>query len=164
MTEKINLEIAASKLFCECYRHHTGINAEFIGLNKPPVPDATCKIGDYELHIEIAHLFGNNIDAQRILGRDRKDPFTEETLKRQRLIPLNIRIPKALNYILDNKSKKVYETEKVWLVIRNGFPIWIKDDFELFKSEIEIPKIHPFEKIWLICDGKGNSGLMEIKS
>ena len=126
------------------------------------MPDATCRIGNTEIDLEIAHLYGSDIDAQRLLGRNRRVPFTEETLKEQRLIPLNLRIPNELNSILKSKSKKTYETERVWLVIRNGYPLWNKEDFENYKSEIILPKEHPFEKIWLVCDSRGYSGLIEI--
>jgi len=162
MTEKENLEISAAEIFCKCYPKNTGICAKFFGLNKPPLPDATCKIGNTTIDLEIAHLYGSSIDAQRLLGRKRRVPFTEETLKEQRLIPLNLRIPCELNSILENKSNKTYETERVWLVIRNGFPLWAKEDFENYKSEIILPLSHPFEKIWLICDARGNTGLIEI--
>ncbi len=162
MTEKENLEIAAAGIFCKCYQENTGTCAEFLGLNAPPLPDTTCKIGNTKIDIEIAHLYGSGIDAQRLLRRKRRVPFTEETLKEQRLIPLNLRIPGELNSILENKSNKAYETERIWLVIRNGYPLWEKEDFENYKAEIILPLSHPFEKIWLICDARGNSGLIEI--
>jgi len=163
MTEKENLEIAAAEIFCNCYQKDTGTSAEFLRLNSPPLPDTTCKIGNTKIDLEIAHLYGSDVDAQRLLGRKRRVPFTEETLKQQRLIPLNLRIPSELNYILKSKSKKTYESKIVWLVIRNGFPLWTKKDFENYMSEIILPKKHPFEKIWLICDSRGYSGILEIR-
>ena len=162
MTEKENLEISAAKIFCHCYQKAVGARAQFQRLNSPPLPDATCKIGDKHIDIEIAHLFGSGLDAQRLLGRKRRVPFSEETLMKQRIIPLNLRLTSELNHILKNKSEKSYQTEKVWLVIRNGFPLWGKEDFEDYSSEILFPEMHPFEKIWLICDPRGCSGLLEL--
>jgi hypothetical protein len=162
MTEKENLEIAAAEIFCNCYLKKEGIFAEFLKINYPPLPDATCTIGDNKVDLEIAHLYGSGIDAQRLLGRQRKVPFCKNMLREQRLIPLNFRIPSELNNILKNKSTKKYESERVWLVIRNAFPLWEKSDFINYQSEIILPKKSPFEKIWLICDSKGYSGLLEF--
>lgn len=88
--------------------------------------------------------------------------YQKDTGALAEFLGLNLRIPGELTRILEKKSTKTYKTEKVWLVIRNGFPLWDKEDFENYKSEIILPKKHPFEKIWLICDSRGYSGLAEI--
>lgn len=76
-------------------------------------------------------------------------------------IPLNERVISELNFILEGKAQKRYGS-RTWLLIRNAYPIWYKEDFELYKSNILLPDKHSFEEIWLLCDRDGSSGILQL--
>ncbi|MGK8440455.1 hypothetical protein ACRS3X_24490 [Ectopseudomonas hydrolytica] len=163
MSEKEDLEAAAAAIFCKCYQRETGSPAELLRHNPTPKPDSTCCIGNIQIDVEIAHLYGTSIDAQNLLTRPRRKPLSTQEKTNNNIKPLNARVLGELNQILKNKSDKKYNSNETWLVIRNAFPLWSKQDFEQNLSEIAYPQHHPFEKIWLICDRQGNTGLIELR-
>jgi len=162
MCEKELLEAAAASIFCSCLQKETGVHARFLRHNNVPKPDTTCTIQDTEIDLEIAHLYGTEIDAQNSLNRARRTPLSKQTTINNSTKTLTERALCSLNYILENKSSKKYDSACTWLVIRNVFHPWSKNDFAQHYSEIYIPKNHPFEKIWLICDPRGETGLIEL--
>jgi hypothetical protein len=134
----------------------------FERLLNPPKPDALCYLNGHELHVEVAHVYGSESDAKVLLGRKGESVPTGEQLKQTRIVPLDIRILTPLNKILINKAGKNYETNRVWLLVRSGFPLWNKDDFIEHRSKIQIPISHPFEKIWLLCGKQASDGVLQI--
>ncbi len=38
----------------------------------------------------------------------------------------------------------------------------MKNDFELYRGDIIVPRDHAFEEIWLVCDPVGASGTMRL--
>ena len=75
------------------------------------------------------------------------------------------RLTSALSQILSNKSNKTYNSNRVWLVIRNVSPLWQVKDFKQYIKHFPTPVNkdqesqvfhHPFEQIWLLPDFAGN--------
>lgn len=164
MNEKESLELHAVQLFVDLYNNKNGVGLKFIKLLMPPEADGLCELNGEELGIEVAHIYGAETDATRILGRKLRNALGEKELLANRLYPLDQKIPFALNQVLNNKASKLYNATRVWLIIRNGFPLWFKEDFEQYLERITLPKLHPFEQIWLICDSTGKSGLLKLYS
>ena len=68
----------------------------------------------------------------------------------------------ALDKLISNKAQKSYDSEKVWLVIRNAHPDWHAEELEQTPHLLQIPPKHPFEQIWLIGDMQGQSGILAL--
>ncbi|MEW6387333.1 MAG: hypothetical protein AB1491_07450 [Thermodesulfobacteriota bacterium] len=128
--------------------------------SNPPNPDFYCNLDGKKIGIEIAHLYGSERDARSSFGRERKNERNIQS-RINPPIPLNCRIPYDLNRTLLEKANHNYG-KNTWLVIRNAYPIWFKDDFEQYINQINIPRKHYFDEIWLICDGKGLSGILKL--
>jgi hypothetical protein len=113
------------------------------------------------LDIEIAHLYGSEEEAMAILGRDltEKTRATLHTLKDE---PAEERLLRSLNRILENKAGKHYETKRVWLVIRNTHPAWRQEDIKALEHLITMPVPHAFEKVWILGDIEGISGIVRL--
>lgn len=163
MNEKEALEHYAIHNFVVAFNDATGKKQlEFRELRKPPEPDGICLFEGIEISIEVAHLYGTQIDAEVILGRGRRLPRTAKEMTNNRLCPLNLRLLHALNKILANKALKSYTADRVWLLVRNGFPLWNNGDFMSYSDRIHVPKYHPFEQIWLLCNNAGRSGILRL--
>lgn len=155
MKEKEALEYHAIQYFIAAYNPSHRRQLQFIGLGHPPEPDAMCALDEQPLGIEVAHLYGSSLDAERILGHQRRGPQTKEKEQANRLIPLRQRVLAQLNKTLRAKSRKRYSRSPVWLLVRNGFPLWTQQDFEQHLSDIIVPEHHPFEHIWLLDNYDG---------
>jgi len=129
--------------------------------SNPPNPDFYCNLDGEKIGIEIAHLYGSERNSRLLLGREQKNEQNIQSRITHSVVPLNCRIPYDLNRILLQKANHRYGG-KTWLVIRNAFPIWHKDDFEQYIHQINIPHKHSFDEIWLICDRKGSSGILRL--
>lgn len=158
--EKIRLEHEAAKLFMRAYEKETGCKIRHIWHNKPRKPDTSCMLGDEHLDMEIAHLYGSEIEAMKLLGRELPDKSKLDLHLLERSSKTEERLLIALNLILENKAKKQYQSDRVWLVIRNAHPEWSAQSIEKMKSKIIIPKHHPFNQIWVVGDMKGLSGIV----
>ena len=162
LKEKNSLEFHAAQLFADLYSRSHGTKLKFVELHKPPEPDALCELGGEKLGIEIVHIYGTETDAKRVLNRKLREPLGEEELMANRLCSLEQKIPFALSQVIYSKAAKSYLGDRLWLVIRNAFPLWYKDDFVRYLERISLPTIHHFEQIWLVCDARGKSGLLRI--
>ena len=159
--EKIALEHQAAKLFMRLYQHKFGIKMQHIWHNEPAKPDVSCYLEQQRLDLEIAHLYGSEVEAMHILGRELGDNTHRELLALLRT-PAQHRLLTALNRLISNKAEKSYNTERVWLVIRNANPLWTRRDILVHHHQLHMPKQHPFEQIWLIGDLQGQSGILAL--
>ncbi|MEW9797326.1 hypothetical protein [Alteromonas sp. CYL-A6] len=160
--EKIVLEHQAAKLFMRWYESITGREIRHIWHNQPQKPDVSCYLDGQRLDMEIAHLYGSEPDAMRILKRELSAKTKAELKKQAGLTNTDERLMEALHRILVNKSKKSYHSERVWLVIRNANACWDRQRIEALKSRIRVPANHPFEQIWIVCDMKGETGIVRL--
>lgn len=159
LDKKRRLEAYAAKYFSESLqRHHSRhLTIEAVGDH----PDVTCLLDGVRLDIEVAHIYGSERDARMVYGRTRDYEKTREHRIAHALVPLNERVIVDLNSILEEKARNRYGG-KTWLLIRNAYPLWNKEDFELYFSDIIIPADHSFEEIWLLCDRDGRSGILRL--
>jgi hypothetical protein len=161
--EKQDLERSAIAEFAAAFTvaANRGVLA-FETLLKPPHPDARCSVNGSAVFVEIAHLYGTDSDARELLGRTGHASPTDEERRLHRSVPLHARILGPLNRILAQKATKSYPDAPIWLVIRNGFPIWKHEEFTLYRGDIVVPKIHPFSEIWLLCGITRESRLVRL--
>ena len=96
-------------------------------------------------------------------GRKAKfDAQTQQALHQLASIPAAERMLNALHRIISQKAHKSYDSQRVWLVIRNANPRWSCVDIERHRALLQIPAVHPFEQIWLVGDWHGDSGLLSL--
>lgn len=143
------------------YEKQFGTPMRHIWHNLPRKPDVSCYLNDSKLDLEIAHIYGSEVEARLILGRDADNKMLSALQQLNRL-PVNHRLIAALNAVLASKSQKKYHTRRVWLVLRNMNSLWQQDDFEQHRHQIVLPESHPFEQIWLMGDAKGRSGVIRL--
>ena len=79
-SEKIRLEHEAAKLFMHRYEKDTGVHFRHIWHNEPSQPDVSAWLDGERLDIEIAHLYGSEQEAMKILGKD-LSPKTQRELR-----------------------------------------------------------------------------------
>ncbi|WP_245728327.1 hypothetical protein [Rheinheimera pacifica] len=159
--EKIKLEHEAARLFMRLYEQRFGIAMRHIWHNEPARPDVSCYYDEQKLDLEIAHLYGSEVEAMHILGRELGSNTHKELLALLRT-PVQHRLLTALNRLISNKAEKTYHTERVWLVIRNANPLWTRREILQHYHQLHMPKRHPFEQIWLIGDMQGQSGILAL--
>jgi hypothetical protein len=159
--EKIELEHQAAKLFMRLYQHKFGVKMRHIWHNEPAKPDVSCYLEQQKLDLEIAHLYGSEAEAMKILGRELKGG-TLEALQSLEQWPVAERLLQALDKLIINKAQKSYDSDKVWLVIRNAHPDWHAQELEQTPHLLQIPPKHPFEQIWLVADMTGQAGLVPL--
>ena len=147
--EKIRLEHEAAKLFMHRYEKQFGVPMRHIWHNEPRKPDVSCYLNGERLDLEIAHLYGSTEEAKQLLGRD-LSPQTQKELDHLRKTAPAHRMLEALSRVLQNKSQKCYESQKVWLVIRNLNPHWHTSEFANHLHLIQRPQQHPFQQMWLL--------------
>ena len=160
--EKIELEHQAAKLFMRQYEKQTGLEIRHIWHNKPNKPDVSCELEGQRLDIEIAHLYGSEAEAMKILKRHLTEKTREALQEQARYTSVHERLLKALNRILENKAQKHYKTERVWLVIRNAHPAWTSEEITQLRHNIYVPDGHPFEQIWIVADYQAKSGIVQL--
>ena len=161
LSEKIRLEHEAARLFMRLYQRRYGVSMRHIWHNEPARPDVSCYYDDQKLDLEIAHLYGSEVEAMHILGRELAENTHKELLALLRT-PAQHRLLTALNRLVCNKAEKSYQSERVWLVIRNANPLWTRRDVLQHIKQLHMPKLHPFEQIWLIGDMQGKTGLVAL--
>lgn len=162
-TEKILLETQAAELFAQCYAAQFNRSVSLVSNNVPQKPDVTCLVGERRIDIEIAHLYGSQAEAQQILGKSLDCKTQHELSLLEAEGNTDQRLVNALNRILANKASKHYDSECVWLVIRNVNPQWQQQDISNNLDKLTIPKGHPFNQVWIIGDFAGTSGLVLIE-
>lgn len=158
---KRRLEIYAVIYFITTYRRLFGGWPTLVDMPKPPEPDFIIRLDAHEVGVEVAHLYGSERDARLLLGHSQPEESTSQARVEHAMVPLNIRVPVELNRILYQKATKAYP-RSTWLVIRNAYPLWGKADFEMYPEALTIPREHPFEQIWLLCDQQGTSGMLRL--
>lgn len=162
LDEKRQLEFFAVLYFIRDQRKNHRRWLLFKEFSEPPNPDTYCLLNGVQVGIEVTHLCGNNHDAKKVLGKLNNGENPEGNQK-QAVPPasMNNRIPNELNRILEYKAKHQYG-DNTWLVIRNTYPFWEKDDFIRYRSDIIVPRHHAFEEIWLVCDPVAASGTIRL--
>jgi hypothetical protein len=160
-SEKRHLEHQAAKQFMRLYEQMTGQIIRHIWHNQPAKPDVSCYLNQQRLDLEIAHLYGSEVEAMHILGRDLDDNTRQELISLLNS-PAELRLYTALNRLLNNKSLKSYDSIRVWLVIRNLNPLWSTKDFRQLYAKLHIPRRQPFEQVWLISDQNDNAELIAL--
>mgnify|MGYP000562426063 CR=1 FL=1 len=158
--EKIKLEHEAAKLFMRAYEKNTGHEIRHIWHNKPRKPDTSCMLGGEHLDMEIAHLYGSEVEAMKLLGKELPEKSRLDLHLLVHSTDTNERLVLALNLILENKSKKHYRSSRVWLIIRNANPEWDAQIIKNMVSRITLPSSHSFDQIWIVGDMQGESGIV----
>ncbi len=160
--EKIHLEHEAAKLFMRRFEAKTGLKIRDIIHNQPAKPDVSCHLEGEILDLEVAHVYGSENEAMQILGHYIDKDTSVELKQLQTIRGANNRLLSALNRILYNKAKKNYQTDRVWLVLRNAHPAWTAKEIKQLRPDIVIPSNHPFEQIWIIGDFAGSSDILRL--
>lgn len=135
----------------------------FLSNNRPSKPDVSCLLDGKKVDIEIAHLYGTQQEAMAILGKHLSEHTKDELARLQENSTAEHRLITALNRILEQKSHKRYNSQHVWLVIRNVHPKWNTTKIRAASDSIVLPQEHPFEQIWIIGDPQANSGVFCLK-
>lgn len=161
-SEKRHLEHEAAKLFMRHYEKDTGHIIRHIWHNLPNRPDVSCELEGARLDLEIAHLYGSEQEAMKILGRSLSDKTRAELRQQACCSDVHQRLLNALNRILMNKAQKLYDSKRAWLVIRNAHPAWTAEKIMSLQHQINVPFSHPFEQIWMVADFAGESGIVQI--
>jgi len=163
VSEKEGLEQGAITNFAEYFSANSNRgHLMFKESLQPPYPDTLCELTGQPLYVEVAHIYGTETDAKYLLRRTgRAQPTKQERLK-STLTPLDKRYLIPLNKVLKSKAEKIYKGKPVWLLVRNGLPLWTSEDFNEHINEIKIPKKHPFDEIWLLCAPSGQFGAIQL--
>ncbi|WP_371185848.1 hypothetical protein [Thalassotalea maritima] len=160
--DKLRLERQAAELFADNFARLFDHQLNFTSHNAPQKPDVSYQLDNEPIDFEIAHLYGSQAEAQHILGKSLDAQTQQELYQLEAENNTDQRLVKALNRILCNKSKKQYDSQRVWLVIRNANPLWSKQSILTNVDKINVPRKHPFEQIWLIADFEGKTGLIPL--
>ena len=159
----LKLEHDAAKLFMRQYERLTGHHIRHIWHNQPKRPDVSCMLDGHKLDLEIAHLYGSSQEAMDILKQGINANVKHQLELQEAFSDTHERLISALNAILKNKAGKTYESNKVWLVIRNAHPAWKREQVLNAMSEIEVPSGYQFDQIWLVADFTGQSGIVRLR-
>ncbi len=161
LAEKVRLEHEAARLFMRLYQRRFGVSMRHIWHNEPAKPDVSCYLEQQRLDLEIAHLYGSEAEAMLLLGRE-LSPQTRDALAALQQVPVQERMLAALDRLIRQKTHKSYDSERVWLVIRNTHPVWHAEHLQPFRQTIELPAAQPFEQIWLVIDYRGEHGIAAV--
>jgi len=166
-TVKRQLERDAARLFMRQYELEFATPMRDIWHNEPSKPDISCHLDGQSLDLEIAHLYASVSEAklltreisEQVSPDDDLKPSDKELeltryLSELMAIDSRQRLNTALGHILQRKAEKHYDSERVWLVIRNASPIWQAKDFNACIPLLSL-QTNPFEEIWLLPDFNG---------
>ena len=164
MEEKEYLEVTAANAFCHAYSALYQVRAAFDHLNLPRKPDVTVCIDGLPQDLEIAHLYRNQDEAMQLKNVCLQPPSGAIIAVKPHatVTPLLTDLVDALTELLTKKSTKSYQSNRPWLVIRNGSPKWQRRDFAIALQRLTIPRVHPFHEIWVIPDLNGMQGLIKL--
>lgn len=164
---KRQLERDAAKHFLRLYEQMYNTPMRNIWHNEPAKPDISCHLDGKPLDLEIAHLYANSNEAKKLSREinNQNDNHAEleqlnylsdlsEVSSQQRLIT-------ALSRILSSKSKKSYDSSRVWLVIRNASTLWQAEDFKQCLQHFTIAE-NPFQQIWLLPEFDGSQAPIQL--
>ncbi len=161
LNENRRRELEAATYFITTYHRLFGVQLTLVDMPRPPEPDFIIQVGSREIGVEVAHLYGSERDARLRSGLSQPEESTLKARVQHAMVPLNVRVPQELNRILSQKATKAYP-RNTWLVIRNMYPLWERTDFEEYPEALAVPRAHPFEQIWLLCDEHGTSGMLQL--
>ena len=164
MSEKRELERWAVMEFARLFSSRADRGAlRLEELLDPPSPDTRCVLGDTEVFIEVAHVYGTETDAKMVLGRDGKSAPNPTVHSAEALIHLGSRVIGPLNAILARKARKKYDKSPVWLLVRSASPIMELEDFSSwYRKQIIVPEGHPYDEIWLLCGKSAKDGAVRL--
>lgn len=157
-------EKQATLVFIDWFAKAYSASFTYLQHNQPAKPDVSCLLNGEPLDIEIAHLYGTEQEAMAILGKSLNQHTRDELRNLRHTSLTEDRLAAALNRILENKSHKLYDSERTWLVIRNVHPGWESSQLAQLNEHIVMPTNHPFEQIWLVGDIKAASGAICLYS
>lgn len=160
-SEKLMLEHQAAKVFMRLYEQHFQQPMRHIWHNQPAKPDVSCYFAGQRLDLEIAHLYGSEAEAMHILGRT-LSPQTRLALQQLQQVPVRQRLFTALERLIAQKGQKKYDSQRMWLVIRNANPAWQGQELSAQQLNWSLPAQPPFEQIWLVKDMQGLHGLAPL--
>jgi len=157
LTTKQGIEYFGFKYFADWQQkeHHTAFDFERFG--DSPEPDILAVRNGHNIGVEVATLYSSDYDAARLLGRIDDEDFKDE-LQKETMIPLERVYPRLTNLIA-GKQEKEYSVSLLWLVIRNAFPLFAKQDFLCVADSYDRGQ---FQEIWLVCDRSGSSGILRL--
>ncbi|GGY40388.1 hypothetical protein GCM10011297_11620 [Bacterioplanes sanyensis] len=159
--EKRKLEHDAARLFMRRFEQDTGQPMRHIWHNEPRKPDTSCFYQGRQLDLEIAHLYASEDEAKWVSGRQEHDPiwwYLQELLE----LSQPQQLKHALGRLLASKASKHYDSERVWLVIRNASPAWSREQITQTLHTLNIDQ-GEFEQIWLLPDFAGEQPLIQIQ-
>lgn len=159
--EKLLLEHQAARYFMRAYQRRYAVKMQHIWHNKPMKPDVSCYLGGQRLDLEIAHLYGSELEAMHFLGRALSSE-TQEELRLLQQAPSAERLLLALARLIQSKARKSYDSQRVWLIIRNTNQSWQVGELIATLGLVHVPKGHPFEQIWLVPDLGAKMGLIRL--
>lgn len=158
--EKRRLEREAAKLFMKRYEQETSRPIRHIWHNEPAKPDISCYLDKEQLDLEIAHLYASADEARYIRSPCNKDRLWQYLEEQSSLEPEE-KLDSALLRLLNNKALKHYDSDRVWLVIRNASALWNREQI-LRAQQHFCQSNHPFEQIWIIPDFSGQEPLIRV--
>lgn len=158
--EKRLLEREAARLFMRRYEQQFGEPMRHIWHNDPAKPDISCYFQGHQLDLEIAHLYATAEEARHLRNPDRTDHIWRYLAELAAIDPC-AQLQTALFELLNNKAHKHYESDRVWLVIRNVSPVWSSAQIRGTLKQFHCQE-HPFEKIWILPDFAGEEDLIAV--
>ena len=158
--EKRKLEHQAARLFMRRYEQEQQQTVRHIWHNDPAKPDVSCFLQGQQLDLEIAHLYASEDEAKWVSGRQQDDPIWRY-LSELAQLDSAAKLHHALERLLSSKAQKHYDSERVWLVIRNASPLWHRQQFIEALPQLTING-GEFEKIWLLPDFLGEQPLIQL--
>lgn len=182
-TIKRQLERDAAKHFLRLYEQMFATPMRNIWHNEPTKPDISCHLNGQPLDLEIAHLYASASEAKLLTEEITEQVQTRSELasshkkpgnKQQELLRYLSELVEmdstqqlitALGHILSSKAKKHYDSQRVWLVIRNASPVWNADHFRAVLPQLArrfSHTSHPFEQIWLLPEFDGSQAPLLI--
>jgi len=157
LTVKQGIEYFVLKYFANWQKKVYANSYDFVRFGEPPEPDILAYHNDGEKWIEVGILYSGDFDAARLLGRiideDYKDKLQEEAM-----VPLE-RVYIRLAELIKSKQQTCYSANKTLLLICNAFPLFYREDFLCVENTYDCGQ---FSEVWLVCDRRGNSGILQL--
>lgn len=166
MDEKRRLERGAFDAFASHFNERANRDIlSFVEHLSPPHPDLKCRLGAGNIYIEVAHAFGTEVDARKILRHGTKNQPNKREDQRNVIVKnMENRIIEPLNATIYEHCLKDYLGVPCWLLIRIGNFLYDLSEYESYKNRIVIPAHNSFQEIWLLCGPRKESGAVQLWS